>query len=209
MTSYLLVALLACGVIDHILGLDDGFTAEFSFDVQKRLLHMQFGVPSWRILGTTIGGTHSLAFGRISGSGIHRRFQRGEQIRLRKFGRGRLPPFLKLLVGQHIGGDHIQPTDQQTPVYDRKEKLIDRVANTRRSRRRRGLCDRPGVRLGYAEALPFDRNRAVVCCHGMFGNRLQISGTVLAKPFRIEACRVVADHQFHSAGFHALRYQIQ
>ncbi len=45
--------------------------------------------------------------------------------------------------------------------------------------------------------------------HGMFGNRLQISGTVLAKPFRIEACRIVADHQSHSAGFHALRYQIQ
>ena len=121
MTSYLLVALLACGVIEHIHGLDDGISAEFAFDVQKRLLHMQFGVPSWRILGTTIGGTHSLAFGRISGSGIHRRFHRGEQIRLRIFGRGRLPPFLKLLVGQHIGGDHIQPTDQQTPVYDRKE----------------------------------------------------------------------------------------
>ena len=69
MTSYLLVALLACGVIEHIHGLDDGISAEFAFDVQKRLLHMQFGVPSWRILGTTIGGTHSLAFGRISGSG--------------------------------------------------------------------------------------------------------------------------------------------
>ena len=79
MTSYLLVALLACGVIEHIHGLDDGISAEFAFDVQKRLLHMQFGVPSWRILGTTIGGTHSLAFGRISGSGIHRRFHRGEQ----------------------------------------------------------------------------------------------------------------------------------
>lgn len=148
MTSYLLVALLACGVIEHIHGLDDGISAEFAFDVQKRLLHMQFGVPSWRILGTTIGGTHSLAFGRISGSGIHRRFHRGEQIRLRIFGRGRLPPFLKLLVGQHIGGDHIQPTDQQTPVYDRKEKLIDRVANTRRSRRRSGNAIDPMAGLG-------------------------------------------------------------
>ena len=128
--------------------------------------------------------------------------------RLRIFGRGRLPPFLKLLVGQHIGGDHIHPTDQQTPVDNRKESLstasqIRDVADVGS-----GNAIDPVAGLGTRRPYLSIETGPVVCCHGMFGNRLQISGNILAKPFRIEACRVVADHQSHSAGFHALRYQI-
>ncbi len=44
MASNLLVTLPAGGIIEHIHGFDDGILADYALDVQKRLLHMQFGI---------------------------------------------------------------------------------------------------------------------------------------------------------------------
>lgn len=55
MASNLLVTLPAGGIIEHIHGFDDGILAEFTLDVQKRLLHMQFGIIARRTTGRPFG----------------------------------------------------------------------------------------------------------------------------------------------------------
>ena len=43
MTSNLPVALLTCGISEHVHSFDDGVFTELAFDVKNRLLHMLFG----------------------------------------------------------------------------------------------------------------------------------------------------------------------
>ena len=177
MTSYLLVALLACGVIEHIHGLDDGISAEFAFDVQKRLLHMQFGVPLRRILGTTIGGTHSLAFGRISGSGIHRRFHRGEQIRLRIFGRGRLPPFLTRRTSKRLSTIERKSLSTASQIRDVADvgsgNAIDPVAGLGTRRPYLSIETGPSYVAATCSAIAF--KSAETSLPSRFGSRLAVS----------------------------------
>ena len=153
MTSYLLVALLACGVIEHIHGLDDGISAEFAL-MLERCCTMQFASLR-RILEPPSAeriASHSAASAEAeSTSASIVANKSGAYIRTRP--PAAFPQVARRSAHRH---DHIHPTDQQTPVDNRKEKLIDRVANTRRSRRRLRQCDRPDGRLGYAAAIPVD-----------------------------------------------------
>lgn len=55
MASNLLVTLPTGGIIEHVHGFDDGILTEFTLDVQKRLLHMQFGIIARRTTGRPFG----------------------------------------------------------------------------------------------------------------------------------------------------------
>ena len=56
MTSNLSVALLTCGISEHVHSFDDGVFAELAFDVKNRLLHMLFG--------NLINNLHIVSIGR-------------------------------------------------------------------------------------------------------------------------------------------------
>ena len=68
MTSNLPVALLTCGISEHIHPLNDGVFAELAFDIQNRLLNVLFGnlIDTMRILSmerlrTAIVATFTIA----------------------------------------------------------------------------------------------------------------------------------------------------
>lgn len=129
MTSNLPVALLTCGISEHVHPFNDGVFAELAFDVKNRLLNVLFGnlIDTMRIfsmgrLCAAIVATFIIA---IIGDFLHIRKQIGLNVIRRSI------PLSQLFDRLQIRSNHIQSTYQQPMIDDFAEQFVNRITDTR------------------------------------------------------------------------------
>ena len=129
MTSNLPVALLTCGISEHVHPFNDGVFAELAFDVKNRLLNVLFGnlIDTMRIvsMGRVCAAIVATFIIAIIGDFLHIRKQIGLNVIRRSI------PLSQLFDRLQIRSNHIQSTYQQPMIDDSAEQFVNRIAYAR------------------------------------------------------------------------------